>query len=101
MRNVYTPQQINQTKHIVTIIGDAHHVLVLYELMNFGEKSFNELKRMTDINAVTLSKKLSRLKELDLVTCRKVGIEKRYSLTPKAYQFEPLIKDIEQLVINA
>jgi DNA-binding HxlR family transcriptional regulator len=101
MRTVYTPEQIARTSSIVKVIGDASNVLIMYELMNFGEKSFNELKRMTDINAVTLSKKLTHLKLLGLVSCRSEGIEKRYSVTAKSQEFRPLIKDIEQLVINA
>ena len=68
--------------------------------MNFGEKSFNELKRMTDINAVTLSKKLSRLKAEGLVDCREHGIENHYFVTDKSEDFRHLIKDIESLVIN-
>lgn len=101
MRTVYTPQQIDRAKQVAAIVGDTHNVLIIYELMNFGEKSFNELKRMTDINAVTLSKKLAKLKVLGLVSCRDEGIERRYSVTSKAQEYRPLIKDIEQLVINA
>jgi DNA-binding HxlR family transcriptional regulator len=68
--------------------------------MNFGEKSFNELKRMTDINAVTLSKKLNSLKSDGLVSSHEYGRENRYFLTKKSEQFRPLIKDIERLVIK-
>lgn len=100
MRTIYSQEQIHRTKSIAKIIGDSSNVLILYELMNFGEKSFNELKRMTDINAVTLSKKLSILKAEGLVDCHECGIENRYFVTDKAEDFRPLIKDIESLVIN-
>ena len=44
MRTIYSQEQIVKTKSIAKIIGDSSNVLILYELMNFGEKSFNELK---------------------------------------------------------
>jgi DNA-binding HxlR family transcriptional regulator len=100
MRTKYSHEQIIKTKSIARIIGDTSNVLILYELMNFGEKSFNELKRMTDINAVTLSKKLMLLKAQGLVDCRKCGIENHYFVTEKSEDFRPLIRDIESLVIN-
>ena len=100
MRTIYSQEQIVRTKSIATIIGDSSNVLILYELMNFGEKSFNELKRMTDINAVTLSKKLTVLKAEGLVDCRQHGIENHYFITEKSEDFRPLIRDIESLVIN-
>lgn len=68
--------------------------------MNFGEKSFNELKRMTDINQVTLSKKLSFLKSEGLVDSREYGIENHYFVTDKSEELRPLIKHIERLVIS-
>ncbi len=77
MRTTYSQEQLARTKKIANIIGDAHNILILYELMNFGEKSFNELKRMTGINSVTLSKKLSHLKEMKLVDSHHQGIENK------------------------
>lgn len=100
MRTAYTQDQILRTKSIAKIIGDSSNVLILYELMNFGAKSFNELKRMTDINAVTLSKKLAALRAQELVDYREFGNEKHYFVTDKAQDYKPLIKDIENLVIN-
>ena len=100
MRTIYSQEQIIKTKSIAKIIGDASNVLILYELMNFGEKSFNELKRMTDINAVTLSKKLTVLKAEGLVDSHECGIENRYFITDKSEEFRPLIRDIESLIIN-
>lgn len=100
MRTIYSQEQIVKTKSIAKIIGDSSNVLILYELMNFGEKSFNELKRMTDINAVTLSKKLTLLKTQGLVDCRECGIENHYFVTNRSDDFRPLIRDIERLVIN-
>jgi DNA-binding HxlR family transcriptional regulator len=100
MRTTYSQEQILKTKAIASIVGDVSNILILYELMNFGEKSFNELKRMTDINAVTLSKKLTLLKKEGLVNSHEFGIENRYFVTEKSEEFRPLIKDIESLVIN-
>ncbi len=100
MRTIYSQEQIVKTKNIAKVIGDSSSVLILYELMNFGEKSFNELKRMTDINAVTLSKKLMLLRAEGLVDCRECGIENHYFITEKSEDFRPLIKGIESLVIN-
>ena len=100
MRTIYSQAEITRTKSIARIVGDASNVLILYELMNFGEKSFNELKRMTDINAVTLSKKLTLLKQDGLVDSHEIGIENHYAVTDKSEQYRPLIKAIESLVIN-
>jgi DNA-binding HxlR family transcriptional regulator len=100
MRTVYSQEQISKTKSIAKTIGDSSNVLIFYELMNFGEKSFNELKRMTEINAVTLTKKLTTLKSEGLVDSYKIGNENRYFITEKSEDFRPLIKDIENLVIN-
>lgn len=98
MRTIYSQEQINKTKSITKIIGDSSNILILYELMNFGEKSFNELKRMTEINAVTLSKKLNLLKSEGLVDCRECGKENRYFITKNSEEFRPLIKDIEKII---
>ena len=100
MRTIYSQEQILKTKSVSKVIGDASNILILYELMNFGEKSFNELKRMTDINAVTLSKKLNILKSEGLVDCKECGKENRYFVTNKSSEFKPLIKDIEKLIIK-
>jgi DNA-binding HxlR family transcriptional regulator len=100
MRTIYSQEQFAKTKNIAKIIGDSSNILILYELMNFGEKSFNELKRMTDINAVTLSKKLSLLKAEGLVDYRECGIENHYFVTEKSEDYRPVIKNIESLVIN-
>ena len=101
MRLTYSQAQINQTNNITKIIGDSSNLLILFELMNFGEKSFNELKRMTEINPVTLSKKLNCLKEKGYVDSKSHGIENRYFVTSKADRLKPIIKDIECLVLQA
>lgn len=100
MRTIYSQEQTAKTRSIAKIIGDTSNVLILYELINFGEKSFNELKRMTAINAVTLSKKLSLLKAEGIIDSRECGIENHYFVTEKSEDFRPLIKEIERLVIN-
>lgn len=100
MRTAYSQEEITNTKSIAKIIGDVSNILILYELMNFGEKSFNELKRMTDINAVTLSRKLTILKAEGLVDSYEHGKEKRYHLAEKSEKFRPLIKSIEKLVLK-
>lgn len=101
MRLTYSQEQISQATHITKIIGDSSNLLILFELMNFGEKSFNELKRMTAINAVTLSKKLSTLKAEGYVASKYQGIENHYFVTTKADSLLPIIKDIEKLVLAA
>ena len=100
MRATYSQEQLAKTKNIAKVIGDVSNILILYELMNFGEKSFNELKRMTDINSVTLSKKLTCLKLEGLVDNRKYGIENHYFVTDKSEELTPLIKHMERLVLN-
>jgi DNA-binding HxlR family transcriptional regulator len=98
MRTIYSQEQLYKTKSIAKIIGDANNILIFYELFNFGEKSFNELKRMTGINPVTLSKKLSLLKKEGLVDSQKHGIENHYFVTKKSEALKPLIKHMEYLV---
>lgn len=101
MRTTYSREQLTKTKDIAKLIGGVSNILILYELMNFGEKSFNELKRMTEINSVTLSKKLTYLKTEGLVDSREHGIENHYFVTDKSEEFRPLIKHIERLVLNS
>jgi DNA-binding HxlR family transcriptional regulator len=100
MRTTYSQEQIIKAKSIAKLVGDTSNVLILYELMNFGDKSFNKLKRMTDINAVTLSKKLTFLKSEGLVDCRKFGVENHYFTTSKCEDYRPLVRLIERLVIK-
>ena len=100
MRTIYSQAQYHKTKQVAGIIGDVSTILILYELINFGEKSFNELKRMTDINAVTLSKKLHLLKAQGLVDCRECGRENHYFVTSQADQYRPIIKEVERLVLS-
>lgn len=99
MRATYSQEQISHTTHITKIIGDSSNLLIFFELINFGEKSFNELKRMTAINPVTLSKKLNTLKAEGYVASKPQGIENHYFVTKKADSLVPLIKDIEILVL--
>ena len=99
MRLSYDQEQIIKATHITKIIGDSSNLLILFELINFGEKSFNELKRMTAINSVTLSKKLSVLKAEGYVGSEAHGIENHYFVTVKADCLAPIIKDIEKLVL--
>jgi DNA-binding HxlR family transcriptional regulator len=98
MKTAYTTSQIQRTKQLARTIGDEHNLLIFYELMNFGEKSFNELSRMTDINAVTLSKKLSLLKADGWVDSKKSGKENLYRLTNKSEELRPLITTIRNLI---
>ena len=100
MRTTYSQEQLTRATHITKIIGDSSNLLILFELINFGEKSFNELKRMTLINPVTLSKKLNNLKAEGYVTCKSRGIENHYFVTEKADCLRPIIKDIEQLALE-
>jgi len=86
-------------KRTTTLLGDASNLLILFELMQFGEKSFNELKRMTGINPVTLSKKLSVLKEGDFVSMHKQGNENHYTITERAELLRPIMAEIKKLVI--
>jgi len=101
MRLTYSQAQIDLATHVTKIIGDSSNLLIFFELINFGEKSFNELKRMTAINPVTLSKKLNTLKAEGYVASKQQGIENHYFVTKKANSLLPLIKDIETLVLAA
>jgi DNA-binding HxlR family transcriptional regulator len=100
MRTIYSQAQIARTMHVMKIIGDSNNLLILFELMKFGEKSFNELKRMTSINPVTLSKKLSNLKEEGIINSSKCGIENHYFVTDKAMSYKKLLDYIEQLIME-
>ena len=97
MRNYYSQQQLARTRYITHLIGDEWALLVLYELTHFGEKSFNELKRMTGANQVTLSKKLLALRKEGLVDSRPVGKENHYFVTDKAQYLSPIMRDIEHI----
>ena len=98
MRRAYSQDKINKIITTTATIGDQYNLLVFFELTTFGEKSFNELKRMTDINAVTLTRKLRALESSGLVTKRNKGKEVLYSLTPKAQEIRPIVEDIAKVV---
>ena len=100
MQTIYSQEQVKETVYITKLIGDSSNLLILFELMNFGEKSFNELKRMTAINPVTLSKKLTGLRKEGYVSSKYCGIENHYYVTKKADSLRPLIKNIENIVLN-
>ena len=99
MRLTYSQEQVARTIKITKLVGDKNNLLILFELMNIGDKSFNELKRMTAINPVTLSKKLSTLKKEGFVSSRKSGKENHYYIAEKSEILRPIIKDIEALVL--
>lgn len=99
MRTSYSQDQINRLKSVSKIIGDTNCLLIIYELMMFGEKSFNELKRMTEINQVTLSKKLASLKSEGIVDSYRSGLENRYFLTDKSIELRPIIEKLKDLVL--
>jgi len=67
--------------------------------MNFGEKSFNELKRMTGINPVTLSKKLGALRAQGYVASKPSGVENHYFVTKQADDLKPFIRNVKTLVL--
>jgi len=98
MRRTYSQAQISKIVKTVTVIGDQYNLLIFFELTKFGEKSFNELKRMTQINAVTLTRKLRFLEAEAFVQKRSLGKEILYSLTPKANKFKPVIEDITTII---
>jgi DNA-binding HxlR family transcriptional regulator len=98
MRKSYRQEQLQKIMQVTKTIGDTSTILILYELITFGEKSFNELKRMTGINAVTLTKKLTYLKQEGLVDSRNIGIENHYFVTKKSDQYRAIITEIEKLV---
>lgn len=100
MKTLYGKEQIVEIKLIVKVVGGTGNLLILFELFKFGEKSFNELKRMTDLSPVTLSKKLTFLKSVGLVKSRRYGIENRYFVTEKSEGFKTLIKGVEDLIEN-
>lgn len=100
MRRLYSQAKIDKIIKTTAIIGDQYNLLIFFELNNFGEKSFNELKRMTQINAVTLTRKLKALEANGLVTKRSSGKEILYSLTPKTKKLKPIIDDIAGVIEN-
>lgn len=97
MRRTYSQAKIDKIIQTTSIVGDQYNLLIFFELTKFGEKSFNELKRMTQINAVTLTKKLRGLVDHGLVAKRNAGKEVMYSLTTKADKFGPIIDDIAKV----
>jgi DNA-binding HxlR family transcriptional regulator len=99
MKKSFTAQEYERIIATTQIIGDQPTILILIELIEFGEKSFNELKRMTTINQVTLSRKLSHLRELGLVSVERVGNETHYAATKKALSYGNLTKEIQRLAL--
>ena len=100
MRKRYSQEDLNKITEIAKVIGDYHNLLILIELIECGEKSFNELKRMTLINPVTLSRKLNALKEQGLVVSDKVGMENHYRATDKAMNYKCFTDLIEEIALK-
>lgn len=100
MRKTFSQDKITKIIKTTAIIGDQYNLLIFFELTKFGEKSFNELKRMTQIKAVTLTRKLRALEANELVCKRSAGKEILYSLTPNAQKLKPIIEDISRVVEN-
>lgn len=100
MKATYTPAQFNRATELTKVLGDSYSLRILYELTFFGEKSFNDLKRMADINAVTLTRKLTHLKELGYVTSEPVRFEIHYSITEKAEPLRPVLDEVQKLVLQ-
>jgi DNA-binding HxlR family transcriptional regulator len=98
MRRSYSQAKINRIVNTTSIVGDQYNLLIFFELTKFGEKSFNELKRMTQINAVTLTRKLRFLEKEKLIQKRYSGKEVIYSLTPKAGKLKAVIEGISSLI---
>lgn len=99
MKSTYSPTQYKRATEITKVLGDSYTLRILYELTFFGEKSFNELKRMTDINAVTLTRKLSLLKEAGYVTSEPVRFTIHYSVTEKAEQMRPILEEVQKVIL--
>lgn len=98
MLKSYSQVQVQKTHSLLKVVGDFSNLLILYELITFGEKSFNELKRMTNINPVTLSKKLQSLKDAGYVAAHHEGKENRYYATTISRELVPIIKEIERCI---
>ena len=100
MRKRYSQDDIKKITEIAKVIGDYHTLMILIELIECGEKSFNELKRMTQINQVTLSRKLNDLKQKGLVESDKIGIENHYRITDKAEEYRCFADMIESIALG-
>ena len=100
MRKRYSQEDLNKITEIAKVLGDYHNLLILIELIECGEKSFNELKRMTLINSVTLSRKLNLLKEQELVTSKQIGMENHYMATDNAMAYKCFTDLIEEIALK-
>jgi DNA-binding HxlR family transcriptional regulator len=100
MKQHYSPSSFQNLMSLTELIGDKHAVRILYELLLFGPKQFNELKRMIDCNAVTLTKKLRHLETQGLIHGEHIGYAVQYRTTDKATPFRPLMNELESLASN-
>lgn len=101
MRTTLSQDQISRTFQLIHMFGDAHKLIILFELVEFGSKSFNELKRMTGTNQVTLTKKLQELKADGYVTSSPQGKEVHYQVTAAFDPYKPVITAMHQIIYNS
>lgn len=81
----------------VSEIGSEWRLIVLHDLVDAGEKRFNELKRSTGASSRTLSRVLDVLEEIGLVNRRVEDkpIATYYSLTESGASLCPVFDELE------
>lgn len=85
------------TVQAIELIGSPWRLIVLYDLLDGGEKRFNELKRSTEASSRTLSRVLDDLQAAGLVNrrVRDRPLATFYRVTDRGAALEPVFDRIE------
>lgn len=84
---------------MLELVGERHMLTIIYNLIA-GPRGFNELQDQLEINTATLSKRLDRLEEEQLVERTMCDTDSRrcyYSLTKRGKRLSKLIEQFSEI----
>lgn len=76
------------------IIGTRPRILILWTLYQ-AENSFNSIKNSTNLTSRSLSLNLKFLQNEEIISVRKKGVKKLYSLTKKGKELSGMLEEIK------
>ncbi len=85
-----------EVNNAIKIIGDDHVLCIIGSLQNGGMR-FNELQRAIEVNPVTLTDRLTKLEQEQIIIRKEETLDKVsvvYELTKKGMDTLPIITEI-------
>lgn len=87
-----------EVDHVLRVLGDDHVLCIIASLRD-KELRFNELQRRLKINPTTLSDRLNRLEQEEILNKKKETVDKIsvvYELTEKGRAILPIMNEFEK-----